>query len=485
MQRKAEEAVLEAAKAKMSAEEIDGVIGATKALKEAQLLEDSAEDLASIPRVGLADLERKIKTYPTEVDGLAGGGQLLTHPLPTAGVVYADILLDLSAVPVADLPLVRLFSELLDEVGTSELDAVALQRRIGARTGGINPAMIYEQPVGEDGSVGDPYAIVSYLALRGKATVEKADELFELVHQLLADANFAGGQVGAPGTRAPGTRARAPGTRVHCSPPSPRRAPRAPNEPRRLTDPRRSPPRQTKVIEMLRETQSRLETSFISSGNSFAGMRLAARNTLLGYVGELTQGVTYYEEVKAMLSMAKDDWPSLLARLERVRDILLAQRGLIINLTADPDALAAVRPTVDAFVSKLPAAAALDPKAKAWRDDVTLLPRVDEAYAITTQVRHVACCLLSLLSARTPRPLVPLHSDDVSPINSSRRIGALRCRGLPALRAGREGIGSFLHGRPLPLAWLPLGQRARRRRCLWRRLRAQPEHGRLRVLVLP
>ena len=73
------------------------------------------------------------------------------------------------------------------------------------------------------------------------------------------------------------------------------------------------------VIEILRETQSRLETAFISSGNAFAAARLSARNTLNGYVGELTGGISFYEEVKSMLAQAKDDWPTLLSRLQKVR----------------------------------------------------------------------------------------------------------------------------------------------------------------------
>jgi len=339
-QKAEEEAVLAAAKSKMNEDQITEIIESTKALKAAQLAEDSAEDLATIPRVGLADLERTVQTYPTDFSELTGGGKQLSHPLPSAGVVYADVLLDLSALPLEDLPLVRFLSELLDEVGTSDMSAVAMQRRIGARTGGISTAMIYEQPVGAEGKIADPLSSVAYLALRGKATKEKASDLFDLSHALLADANLADGQA--------------------------------------------------KAIEMLRETQSNFETAFISSGNSFAGARLSARNSLVGYIGELTQGVTYYDHVKSMLAMAKDDWPSLLAGLERVRSALLAQKGLIINLTADPEALEAIQPTVDAFVDKLPAVPAHESSAPAWRDAVQLLPRVNEAYAITTQVHYVA-----------------------------------------------------------------------------------------------
>ena len=171
----------------------------------------------------------------------------------------------------------RFFSSLIDEVGTSELTPVALQRRIGARTGGIGTALLFEQRTGPDGAVGDPLDVTAHFALRGKATVDKVGELFELKRALLADAN--------------------------------------------LDD------AQAKAIELLRETQSGLESSFISSGNSYAGMRLAARNSLTGYIGETTQGVTYYESVRRMLTDAKDDWPSLLARLKTLRDTLLSQAG--------------------------------------------------------------------------------------------------------------------------------------------------------------
>merc|ERR1740116_242411 len=341
-QRVAEEDELADAKAKMSGEEIEGVVRSTRELKEAQLKEDSEADLSTIPRVGLADIEREVKTYPTILDALPGGGELLTHPLPCAGVVYADVLLDMTKLPLEDLPLARLFAALLDEVGTSDMSAVRLQRRIGARTGGLSTAIIYEQPIGKDGTVADPLDLVAYLAVRGKATADKADDLFGLMHSLLADANLEKAQ--------------------------------------------------PKVIELLRETQSNLETAFISSGNAFAGARLRARHTLHGYVGELTQGVTYYGEVKAMLAQAKDDWPTLLARMQTLRDTLLSQDGLVINLTTDPVAIASVRPIVDAFASKLPPTPKVQPQAAEWRDAVVpkLLPNVDEAFGITTQVHYVA-----------------------------------------------------------------------------------------------
>ena len=76
--------------------------------------------------------------------------------------------------------------------GTSDLDAVSLQRRIGARTGGISFSTLTSQKVGEHGmmSPADPMAANHRLAIRAKGTVEKARDMFDLVHQMLSDAQF-------------------------------------------------------------------------------------------------------------------------------------------------------------------------------------------------------------------------------------------------------------------------------------------------------
>jgi len=335
----AEEAELASAKAAMSEEQLAGVIAATAALKAAQLKEDSPEDLATIPRVGLPDLEREVRTIPTDVFPLAGGATLLEHPLPTAGVVYADVLLDLSPLALHELPLTNLFQRLLLETGTSTVPAVTLQRRIGARTGGIAASIFSQQRVAADGAVSDPYDIVHYLAVRAKATTDKAPQMLELVADVLAHAQLDS---------------------------------------------------QAKVVEILKETKSNLESSFLSSGNAYAGLRLSSRTSLLGYISEATSGVSYYHSLKDLLATAQNDWPSLLGRLVAMREAVLSQKGLVINLTADPAVLAAARTHVDSFVASLPAEPTLQQPATAWRDAVELNPTVDEAYAITTQVNYVA-----------------------------------------------------------------------------------------------
>ncbi|KAL1528741.1 hypothetical protein AB1Y20_010073 [Prymnesium parvum] len=336
-----EEARLAAVKAKLTEEEIAQVIAATAALKAAQLKEDSAADLATIPRVGLADLERKVKEIPIDTQPLAGGGVLLTHALPTAGVVYADVLLDLATLELDEIALVPLLTRLFIEGGTSQLDAVALQRRIGARTGGLSVSTFTTQKVGADGfmSPSDPMSAVHRLSVRAKGTVEKSADMFELVHQVLSDAQFDA---------------------------------------------------KDKVVQLLTETRSRLESAFVSSGNSFASSRLAARKSAVGVVGEMTSGVSYYQTVKQMLALAEEDWPALLASLERVRAKILAKDNVLINLTVDPAAMEQVLVDVHALVDKLPEKAAATPAGPTWLESIELMDGADEAFSITTQVNYVA-----------------------------------------------------------------------------------------------
>lgn len=45
--------------------------------------------------------------------------------------------------------------------------------------------------------------------------------------------------------------------------------------------------------------------------------------------------MTYIGTVKALLEQAENDWPSLLARFERLRATLLCKKRFLINLTGD------------------------------------------------------------------------------------------------------------------------------------------------------
>ena len=74
----------------------------------------SPEAKATVPRLSLQDIERKCRELPIDVmqDGLGPadeGVAVLTHCVPSNGILYLDLALDFSGISHDDLALVPLF----------------------------------------------------------------------------------------------------------------------------------------------------------------------------------------------------------------------------------------------------------------------------------------------------------------------------------------------------------------------------------------
>ncbi len=131
-----EAAKLAVIKAEMSEAELEAIIENTRALIARQNASDAPEDLAAIPSLSLADLEKEGKTLPIAISE-TNGVELIHHDIFTNGLLYLDIGFDLHAVPQEFLPYLGLFGQLLLEMGTESEDFVKLSQRIGCEAGVI------------------------------------------------------------------------------------------------------------------------------------------------------------------------------------------------------------------------------------------------------------------------------------------------------------------------------------------------------------
>lgn len=125
---------LSAIQAKMSPEEIEEVVRKADDLKRLQAADDSIEDRLTIPSLQLNDLKRETTEYPIAVtENESGSGvTVVRHELgSTSGIAYVNFAVDLSTIPLEDVPLIPLFTKMLKETGAGKLDSVALSRRIG------------------------------------------------------------------------------------------------------------------------------------------------------------------------------------------------------------------------------------------------------------------------------------------------------------------------------------------------------------------
>ena len=354
-----EEDRLAALKSAMNDDVLQEIIDSTSELKKLQAAEDSPEDIATIPKLTLGDLKREVTEYPIEVTENEGntGVTVVRHELATtSGIAYVDFGVDISGLSLSEVPLLPIFAKITKEAGAGEYDDVALSRRIGTYTGGIDIQLLASvvHPLGVDQSEClDGAKMQTKLFLRGKATSEKVDELLSIMKLMLTDARL---------------------------------------------DSR------SKVIEMLRESKARIEASIQGSGHSFANTRMKARYEPSGYISEKLTGISYLATVKELLKEAEEDWPKLLARLETIRNKILKQStcrdGMIINLTGDKNVFESIQPKVAEFLEgllgdrtgeKLPNFYSEDhPWIVQAREEMKeATPIEDEGFIVPTQVSYV------------------------------------------------------------------------------------------------
>lgn len=338
-----EESRLAKLKENMTTQQISDVIEATKRLKEAQLAEDSPEAKATLPRLGLEDIEKKNTELPIEIKRVGAqsddGVTILTHSVLSNGILYAEAAFDFSSLDDEDLPYLPLFSRMLMESGTSNYDDVALSRKIGSETGGVSTSYITDVK-SNHGKIADPDNLILYLMIRGKAVADKIPVMLDIFHDVLLNAKL---------------------------------------------------DNQKRALEMLKESKIRKETSVITSGHTFAATRLAARFSFLGYLAEKTGGITSVRDAGNLISQVENDWTSVQARLEKIRDKVVRKGAIVVNLTADDKTLDKAMPAVDKFLEKLPGRSAeKEPNnlLNSWKKKGLTYDH-NEGFSVPSQVNYV------------------------------------------------------------------------------------------------
>lgn len=358
-QLKEEQSRLAAIKSSMNEEQLEEVIARTKALKELQASEDAPEDRATIPGLELSDLKREVTEYPIEVteNESNSGVSVIRHELQsTSGIAYVKFAVDISRVDYDDLVLLPIFTRIMTETGAGEYSDVALSQRIGTHTGGLNVGIMTSKvnPDGiENNIVVNGENMLTKLQITGKATAEKTGELLSIFKLILTEAKLDS---------------------------------------------------KKKVIEMLKETKTRLESSIQGAGHSYANTRMKARYSASAFLDEKMGGITYLNSISALLKDAENDWDSVLSRLEKIRSTILAENvcrsGMLIDITGDKAVLETISPFVSKFLEEIPGNSDGDKlqdfyntehpwitKAKDEMSKVT--PLKDEGFIVPTQVSYV------------------------------------------------------------------------------------------------
>ncbi len=290
-----ERARLDAAQAEMNGDDLQALIRNTQQLREMQSTPDTPEDLAKIPILQLADLDKENQLIPIEVSS-THGSDLIYHDLFTNGIAYVDIGLNLKTLPQEYLPYVGLFSHALLEMGTETEDFVKLSRRIGRKTGGIRPSSLTSTLASGDGSI-------SWLFLRGKGTMSQTQDLLDIIRDVLLTV--------------------------------------------KLDNPER-------FLQIVLEDKASSEASLIPGGHQVVNSRLKAHFTEASWASEQMGGLSQLFFVRDLIKRIESDWPAVLAALEDIRRILVNRNTMIANVTLDQDNWTQFKPQLDDFLASLP-----------------------------------------------------------------------------------------------------------------------------------
>jgi len=346
-------------KASLTDENLQDIINKTNDLKKIQAAEDPPEARATIPSLELSDLKREVTDYPIAITENENdtGVTVVRHELgSTSGIAYVGFGVDVSGLSLEDAPLLSLFTRIMMETGAGEYSDVQLSRKIGTHTGGVSVGL-FSTPVNAKGAdesvVSDGSHMITKIFIKGKATADKTDELFSIFNLVLTDAKLDS---------------------------------------------------QSKVIEMLKESRTRIESSIQSSGHSYANTRLAARYNTESYISEKMGGISYLATVKELLHQAENEWPALLQRLVNIRETILEKNscrdGMVLDITGDKTVLDTIQPTVEEFLKVLPGDSdgvkqqdfysVQHPWVIQAKEEMKVMaPLIDEGFVVPTQVSYV------------------------------------------------------------------------------------------------
>ncbi len=315
---------LERLKASMKSDEVARVVEEARTLKRLQETPDPPEALATLPMLDLDDMPRKNRLIPAEQFTLEGC-TVHAHDLPTNGIVYFDLGLDLKRVPQSHLPYVPLFARSLLEMGTAREDFVTFNQRISRKTGGIRRSFFTSTVKNTD----DPTA---WLMLRGKALAEETDELLDIIREALLTV--------------------------------------------KLDNPER-------FRQMLLESRARHEEKLLTSGHSVVVSRIKSHFDRAGWAAEQLHGVSQLQFLRGLADKVDNDWPGVLAVLRALQNVLVSRDALVVNMTVDGSRRPGVEKSLETFLRALPAEQAYTAQ---WTPGSLVR---NEALTVPTQVNYV------------------------------------------------------------------------------------------------
>lgn len=267
---------LDAYRSRLSSEDTDKIIEATKKLKQRQITPDSREDQEKIPMVSLEDISRDAEMLPME-EREEDGIKILSHPMFTNRISYVNLYFDTRAVNQELLPYIGLMAGALGKISTEGYSYGDLANEINIHTGGIDYSVdAYTKKDSDE-------RYYPKLSIRSRALTDKMPELFKILGEITGHTKF--------------------------------------DDKKRLK-------------EIIREMKSRLEMTIFSRGHIVAGNHLLSYFSELGKYNELVKGLDFYKFIASLEKNLDSRLDEISESLIKVSRAVFNRENLVISYTA-------------------------------------------------------------------------------------------------------------------------------------------------------
>jgi Zn-dependent M16 (insulinase) family peptidase len=271
----ATERSLQEFKKSLTKEQVAGLVGETRELIEYQKREDTPEALATIPMLGLSDIDPKARFYEVE-EQRERGVPILFHEEFTNGVVYTNFYFDLRVLPREMIPYASLLSNFIGLLNTGDHTFGEINQLLNIHTGGFYTSLkTYTEEM-------DDSRLLPKFTVTSKSMNNKLDKLAELASEILGKTIY----------------------------------------------------RDTARVKiLLTRLQSQLDAEMKGNGYAVASRRLSSYISRQGLFTELTRGMEFYWFVSELTKNYENRKEEICRNLQKTAEMLFAKSNLVVSVT--------------------------------------------------------------------------------------------------------------------------------------------------------
>lgn len=276
---------LEAYRATLSEEELQGILKETEALQAYQEEEDTPEVLETIPLLSREDIAKEMPVKISVDKNDVGGTAFLKHHYATNGIGYLTLLFNTAKIPDDKIVWLGILKSVLGQVSTENFTYGELFHEINANSGGINFGLsVYPVHKGEGGDKGR-----RMVGVRAKYLYPQQAFVFRMIREIIGTSDLKDGK---------------------------------------------------RLKEILDSAAAGLQHSLPAAGHATAAGRALSGQSELSAWTDRTTGISFYRFLEQLVTHFDERKEEITENLTQVLHMVFRPENLIVSLTADEEGFA-------------------------------------------------------------------------------------------------------------------------------------------------